>query len=180
MGEESGALLVKDVLNELRAAIQKTREIMIAREPKNIVLDQVEVTLQTVLTYEGGIGVTFKVPFLDEENKAGGGVDFTDTRTHTHVVTLVPEDKEIFKLHGDEPKVEDALIQALLDTREIALSVGMGEHPFALHSSTFEVKFGVKRGGSIDVVLANMTYARETVQTIKLTLKNTDVPTPEA
>jgi hypothetical protein len=177
---ESNAPLVADVLAEVREAIRTTQRIMIAKEPKHIVLDTVEVTLQTVLTEESGVGLKFKIPFLAEKENAGGaGVDASETRTHTQVVTLVPDDKVIYKLHDDEePTVSDVLVGALLDIREIARQAAMGEPRFDLQSSTFEVKFGVKRGGSLSVVLADTAFARETVQTIKISLKNRNVDLP--
>jgi len=126
----------------------------------------VQLILEVVATGSGGSRVTFRVPVIGMELKAGTKVTRRDT--HTIDITLRPPTAPgSLAVRGDG--VEETLVSAIDTIRAVMSSAATGEDPWVVCTSTVDISFVLTKEGEISLGVEG-ELGSEVTQTLRLSL----------
>lgn len=128
----------------------------------------VQLILEVVAAEAGGTGVTFRIPVVGMELKAG--VKITRRDTHTIDITLVPPGEPGHLPARYTPDVEDTLVDAIETIRTVMTSAARGRDPWVVSSSTVDISFVVTKDGQISLGVEG-ELSSEVTQTLRLSLE---------
>jgi len=126
----------------------------------------VQLILKVVASGSAGSGVTFRVPVIGMELKAGAKVSSRDT--HTIDISLKPPTEPGHgAVRGGD--VEKTLVEAVDTIRAVMLSAATGQDPWVLSTSTVDIAFVLTKEGAISLGVEG-ELASEVTQTLRLSL----------
>ena len=110
--------------------------------------------------------LTFRVPVVGMELKAGAKVARRDTHT-IDIILKPPTAPGTLAVRGDD--VEDALVNAIDTIRAVMTSAATGTDPWVVCTSTADISFVLTKEGKISLGVEG-ELASEVTQTLRLSL----------
>jgi hypothetical protein len=127
---------------------------------------EVQLILRVVATESGGGGLTFRVPIVGMELKAGA----TITRKDTHTIDIAlkpPASPGPVAIRGGD--IERTLVDAIDTIRAVMASAAAGKDPWVVSASTVDISFVVTKESKISLGVEG-ELGRDITQTLRLSL----------
>lgn len=132
-----------DLISAVKAAVRAAN-----RAGLGLTVTELTLTAVVTATRASGAGIELRVPVVGA--RFGARKTYTDRRTQTVEITLVPPAAAGFEVRSSA--AEQALLNALTTVQAALTAAAAGDDPFVLKSSVVALDFVITESGSVQIV----------------------------